>query len=135
MGDRVRRRVQTVNDMPSCTIQSDAEQADIQRILQKFEAVGIVDHLRDVELQYGDISELTDYADATRQVKEAEEAFMKLPSKVREVFQHDVAVWLDSANDGLTEVQNVELVKLGVLAAPEVVEAPVEPVLEEPPAE
>ncbi len=132
---RGRPRVQTTDFGKSLTVQSDADQANIQKILEKYEAVGLIDHLVDVELQYGDISELTDYADAMRQVSEAEGKFMTLPSKVREVFKHDVAIWLDAANDGLSDIQRAQLKKLGVLEAREMPAAPMEPVPEAPPAE
>ena len=130
---------QTVNDMESMTVQSDAVEADIKTILTRHGVSGIVEHLNQSDLVFGDASDITDYADAMRQMKEAEEVFMQLPSKVREVFDHDVAKYLDSANDGLSDVQREKLIKLGYLEAPEVAPevppAPVEPVAPEPPAE
>jgi len=96
---RLRSDSQTVNDQPSLTIQSDADEADIQKILSKFEQVGIVDNLNRADAMFLDVSEFTDFADLTRQTKAAELEFMKLPSKQREIFGHDVANWLDAAHD------------------------------------
>jgi hypothetical protein len=96
---RGRPRVQTVNDLPSLTVQSDADQADIKKILKKWKTVGIVDHLNIQEQTFGDVTGFTDYADVMRTAKLAEEEFMKMPSKAREIFGHDVAAWLDTAND------------------------------------
>lgn len=106
-------RVQTEFHDESLTVQSDAEKADINRILRKH-SMGIIDHLRDVDAQYMDVSEFTDFADAFRQSKEAEVQFMKLHPKVRKVFGNDVAEWLDAAHapdikdtkwaDGLREI-------------------------------
>lgn len=94
-----RPRVMTVNDLPSKTIQSDHDQADIKKILQKYKEVGIVDNLRTTETAFADVTNFTDFADVMRHAKEAEHAFMRLPSKVREIFDHDVGTWLDTAHD------------------------------------
>lgn len=132
---RGKARVQTVNDEPSMTVQSDAPRADIREILRKYKQVGIVDHLSQVEARFMDVSGVTDFADAMRLQREAEGEFMRLPSKVREVFGHDVARWLDAAHDGVSEEQKARLIALGILDPDEVIEvevppAPVEPVPE-----
>ncbi len=93
------RKVQTFFPEESLTQQSDAEQADIQKILKRYREVGIVEHLNLTEASFADVTELTDYAEVMRTAKLAEVEFMKLPSKVREIFNHDVADWLDTAND------------------------------------
>ncbi len=94
-----RKQYQTVNDGPVMTVQSDAEEADIQKILKKYKEVGIIDHLNVTEATYRDVTTFSDFADVMRTAKEAEKDFMKLPSKVREIFKHDVATWLDTAHD------------------------------------
>lgn len=101
MPDQERRkpRHQTINDLPSKTVQSDRNQSDIKAILRRYNATGIVDHLNRVEGVFMDISEFTDFRDMQLQTKEAEKAFMQLPSKAREVFDHDVYTWLDYAHD------------------------------------
>lgn len=108
-------RVRTLNEDPSKTVQSDAHRADIKQVLAQYEATGVLANLNDVDLQFRDVSEFTDYADLMQQNKEAEAEFMRLPSKVREVFEHDHTVWLDAAHDGITEEQAQKLVRLGVL--------------------
>ncbi len=96
---RPRAQYQTVNNLPSKTIQSDAPEADIIKILKKYKQVGIIDHLNLTEATYQDVTNFTDFADVMRVAKEAENQFMELPSKVREIFDHDVANWLDTAHD------------------------------------
>lgn len=112
---RHRSEFWTVNDEPSKTIQSDAVEADIKTILSRHGVTGIVEHLNAAELRYGDVTQFEDYADMMRQVKAAETAFMQLPGEVRKVFGDDVAKWLDSANDGLSDDQVAKLQKLGFL--------------------
>lgn len=98
LDSRGRPRVQTMNDEPSMTVQSDAPLADIKNIMKQF-LQGGQQMLDEADLLFADVSEFTDLADAMNQARDAEVIFMKLPSKVREVFDHDVAVWLDSAHD------------------------------------
>jgi len=94
-----RKRVRTVNDLPSMTVQSDVARTEIKHILARYRQTGVIDHMRNVELAFRDVSEFQDFADLMYQSKEAEKVFMALPSKVRAVFDHDVAVWLDCAYD------------------------------------
>lgn len=114
---RRRPRVQTVNEEESLTVQSDRNRADIKMILQRYEATGGIVSMRDVDLAYRDVSEFEDFTDMMRQTREAEAAFMRLPSKVRELFHHDVMEWLDAAHGGLSEEQTAKLTELGVIEA------------------
>lgn len=126
---RGRARVQTTGYEETLTVQSDIHQADIKRILERYKEIGVIDHLKHVDAVYKDITEFTDLADALNQSKAAEKEFMKLPSKVREVFNHNVAEWLDTAHDPEKQaIVGPKLEALGVfkkLKAP-VVEAPSE---------
>lgn len=110
-----RRRVQTLNDMESKTVQTDRDRADIRKIVQAYERTGVLVNMRNVDLAFRDVTEFSDFADLMQAAKTAETAFMKLPSKVREVFDHDVAKWLDAGHDGLSERQVERLTALGVL--------------------
>ncbi len=83
------------------------------------------DILDEAELIFADVSAFGDYQDVMLEVRRAEETFMALPSKVREVFGHDVNVFLDTAHD---DDKRQKLVERGFLEAPvEVVETPVTP--------
>jgi hypothetical protein len=127
-----RRRVQTINKSESRTVQSDVARAEIKNILRKYEQTGIIDHMRNVDMAFRDITEFTDLSDALRQAKEAEGRFMQLPPQLRNVFENDVAQWLDAAHDGFSDDQRAALQRLGLIEAPEP-PAP-EPVVAEPPA-
>lgn len=95
---RGRARVQTVNDEPSLTVQSDASLADIKFILER-QGVSVGRSLDEAAGMFLDVTQFTDLADALNSARVAEAEFMKLPSKVREVFKHNVANWLDAAYD------------------------------------
>lgn len=122
---RRKPRVQTVNDMPSMTVQSDVFRSEIKHVLAKYKQVGIIEHLRTVDLVFRDVSEFEDFPDMMRQTAEAEAVFMRLPSKVREVFHHDYVRWLDAAHDPKKlEELRPQLEELGVMEP----KAPVQPV-------
>jgi len=130
--ERRKPRVQTVNTMESKTVQSDLVRTEIRHILAKYRQTGVIEHMRNVDLQFRDVSEFRDFSDLMFQSKEAEKVFMALPSKVREVFDNDVAVWLDCAHDAeKLEALRPELVALGLKFGDEVPEvaAPVAPVV------
>lgn len=113
---RGRERVRTVrpDDEEKQVVQSDAHRADITKILARYRQVGIVDHLNTAEAMFRDITEFQDFGDAMLMAKEAEKEFMKLPSKIREVFDHDVATWLDAAHD---QEKRDALVEAGIIEA------------------
>lgn len=121
-----RKRVQTVNEEESRTVQGQRDEADIRKIIQRYQRDGVLINMAQVDLAFRDVTEFEDFSDLMRQTKEAEQAFMRLPSKVREVFNHSVVRWLDAAHDGLSEVQRGRLTELGVLDAVEDASRPVE---------
>lgn len=118
MPDPIRRRprVQTLNEEASKTVQSQRSRSEIKNILAKYEQTGVVEHLNSVDLQFRDVTEFEDFADLMRQSAAAKQAFMRLPSKLREVFGHDHHRWLDAAHnpEALTELRP-QLEKLGLL--------------------
>ncbi len=116
LDSRGRKRFQTVNKDPSETVQSDAHLADIHNIMRSYGQQGM-EMLDETKLQFRDVTGFSDLADALNQAREAEVEFLKLPSKVREIFDHDVAVWLDTAHD---QDKRAALVEQGFLKAADV---------------
>lgn len=117
---RGKPRVQTSFDGPegqSMTIQSDAKKSDIKFILAQYRQVGIVENLNQAEAQFRDISEFEDFGAAMLHAKQAESEFMLLPSKVREIFNHDVGQWLDTAHD---PEKRDALIEAGIIEGPRV---------------
>ncbi len=109
---RKRSKYQTHNTMPSVTVQADSEKADINKILKRYKEVGIMEKLDLTEAHFPDVTEIGDFQDVMQTARMAEEEFMKLPSKVREIFKHDVANWLDTAHD---QEKRASLIEEGVL--------------------
>lgn len=124
---RFRPRVRTSNESPSKTVQSDLVRADMKEILRKYEAQGVFTSMRAVDLAFRDVTEFQDFSDLMLQTKEAEAAFLRLPSKVRELFGHDVGVWLDTAHDSAKlEKLRPQLEELGMVPKPAGRPAPVD---------
>ncbi len=109
---RPRSKYQTVNTLPSETVQADSEKADINKILKRYKEIGIIDQLNITEAMFPDVTEIGDFQDVMQTARAAEMEFMKLPSKVREIFKHDVANWLDTAHD---QEKRTSLIEEGVI--------------------
>lgn len=125
---RRRPRVQTVNLDPEVTVQSDGPGSEIRAILRKYAAVGIVDHLKEVDLVFRDVTEFSDFRDVMLQAKDSERVFMQLPAPVREVFGNDVGTWLDVAHDDeKMEALRPKFEALGVVKPAAPVAAPAVP--------
>lgn len=108
---------------PSYTVQSDAADADINNIVERFGLTGrLPTGLRMPE--YGDFDlPAGDYYSALLAVKEADALFMQLPAELRAQFQNDPGQFVAFA----TDPANVdELRSMGLLDTPPVqfVEAP-----------
>jgi len=108
-------RVQTLNELPSRTIQSEKDSCDINKILAKFKATGIMTNINTRQPLDGDFTEVADYHSAMIQVAAAQESFMALPSALRKRFGNDPGNLLNF----LSDPQNLsEAVSLGLVNAP-----------------
>lgn len=125
-----RARVRTPVGEVSKTKQSFAEETDVNAIMRKYQATGILEHQNTAVPRYGDFTNADSYLEAVNQVKHAEALFAKLPAKVRDHVKNDPGRLLDMVFD---PERRAELEELG-LVAPEVVEEPPE-VVEDPPPE
>lgn len=110
---------------PSLAIQSQAQDADINVIVERFKITGEVPvHQRHAFPIETDIDEVLDYRACMDAINAANRAFMDLPAKVRSTFSNDPIVFADFASDP----KNLDQLREWGLAPP----APA-PVLEAPP--
>jgi len=79
---------------PSLAIQSQKDEADINVILQNFGVTGQLPVAATLP-SYGDFDGISDYRTALEAVKAAEEAFLGIPSTIRERFHHDPQAFAD----------------------------------------
>lgn len=102
----------------SLTVQSMAEDADINVLMRRF---GVTGHMpQSVRVpQYGDFTGIRDFRTAMEAVKAAQDQFLSLPPEVRSRFGNDPQALLEFVSQPGNEA---ELARLGLL---NVVERPV----------
>lgn len=113
------------------TVQADRDDADINKVIARFQKSGQVAPVLRGEPFYGDVSEFGDLAESYMKIQDAERLFMGFPAEVRERFENDPVQLVDFLAD---EGNRKEAEELGLIAVPPkpVVEPPVPPVV--PPA-
>lgn len=107
---------------PSLTKQSDAESADINVIVKRFNLTGQMPQGLQ-PLSYSDFEGIFDFQSAMNAVRAAEESFMSMPAHVRERFSNNPQKFMDfcSAEQDGKLVNLEEMRKLGLAIPPEVV--------------
>lgn len=111
------------------TKQAHKDECDINRIMERFQRRGVLDHVARFEGQYGEFGDSISFHQAQQTLVAAQEAFDTLPAAVRARFKNDPAEFLDFVQD---EKNAQEMFELGLRSkppAPVVDEtgAPVEP--------
>lgn len=99
---------------PTRTKQSFKAECDINNIMKRYEKTGIIEHVAKRPPNYGDFSDVTDYQASVNKVMEAQEGFMRLPSKVRSRFQNDPGQFLEFMNN---PINIEEMISLGLATA------------------
>lgn len=73
----------------SATKQSSQHETDINVIMGKYLQTGDVSIFNQRVGDYGDVSEIGDYAECQAVLKNAQESFATLPAKIRDAFAND----------------------------------------------
>lgn len=108
----------------SRTLQSQAEEADINVLVRRFGVTGELPITKRMP-SYGDFTGTNDYRTAVEMVMQAEDAFMQVPAEIRARFHNDPGAFADFCENP----QNLdELRKMGLAAIVEPPK-PVEPQL------
>ncbi|AXL14705.1 internal scaffolding protein [Microviridae sp.] len=96
---------------PTATMakQSFKAECDINNIMKKYQATGLITHTQKVQGAYGDFTNVTDYHSSINRVNEAHAAFMQLPAKIRKHFDNDPAQMLAFIDDPSNYEKAVEL--------------------------
>lgn len=97
---------------PSRTKQSDAEAADINNIMKKYELTGQLPDMIKNQPQYGDFAISTDYQDSLNTVIKAETQFEALSAVVRKRFGNSPTNFLEFVNNPDENLQ--EMIDLGL---------------------
>lgn len=108
--------VRSLESSPSMTKQSFKDECDVNRIMSKYQATGVLDHIKHMDdngLAYGDFSDGFDFRESCDRVIAAENMFLTLPSSIRSRFMNNPAQFLDfvSNPENLSEMKKMGLVK------------------------
>jgi phage internal scaffolding protein len=112
-GDRTRVGFETTGE--SLTQQSHAAAADVRNIIKQYDRTGLIANVNRGIAQYGDYSEINEYAEALNMVREADESFATLPSEIRQQFSNNAGVFYEFATDPKNKQKMIEL---GLMEAP-----------------
>lgn len=94
---------------PTLTKQADAEAADINNIMARFERTGSLPDMIRSEPQYGDFSDVGSYQEALNIVQFAGEQFRALDAKIRARFENDPAKFLEFCNNPQNAQEMIDL--------------------------
>jgi phage internal scaffolding protein len=108
-GDRTRKGFETTGD--SLTQQSHAAGADVRNIIKQYDRTGLIANVNKGIAQYGDYSEINEYAEALNMVAEANQSFAEIPSHIREQFNNNAGLFFEFATNPKNKD---EMVKMGL---------------------
>jgi len=112
-GDRTRSGFETTGE--SLTQQSHAEAADVRNVIKQYDRTGLIANVNKGIAQYGDYSEINEYAEALNVVIQANISFAEIPSHIREQFGNDAGLFFEFA----TNPKNKEkMIQMGLAEAP-----------------
>lgn len=111
-----RKRVFTVNKLPSKTDQQYKMDCDVNYIVSKFQKTGHISHLSKFQGKYADVSAIPDLHEALINVKMAESAFLDVPASIRKRFHNNPVELLNFLSDPENR-EEAEL--LGLIPKPE----------------
>ena len=109
-GTSEKLRVLTLNNEASITKQNLKDNADINKIIKKYQKTGVLTNLNQLEAMYGEITS-DDLQDSLEKLNKSHEAFMSIPSEIRKRFNNDAGQFIDFATnpDNLSEMQQLGL--------------------------
>ena len=107
---------------PTLAQQHFKDECDVNNILRKYEATGLVTHVANGTPSYGDFSSVLEFQQAQNILIEAQDAFDALPASLRKRFDNDPAVMLEFIEnpDNREEAEKLGLVNKQSLEAGEV---------------
>lgn len=91
------------------TVQADRDEADINKIVARFNKTGQVPPTVHGQPFYGDVSEFGDLAESLIQIQEAERLFMTFPAEVRERFDNSYVNLVEFLGDTKNRAEAISL--------------------------
>lgn len=120
--------------LPSLTNQSFAKDADVNTIMEKYKATGMLRQISPDAVEFGDFTNSESFHEQFEKFQRAEDAFMELPAEIRARMENDPGKFIDFLND---PANRDEAVELGLFESTRPVEPETEPAVtpepEDPP--
>lgn len=91
------------------TVQADRDDADINKIIARYEKGGSMARINSREPFYGDVSDLGGLAESMIKVQKANELFMAYDAKLRERFDNDPVKFVEFLEDPSNLKEAIEL--------------------------
>ena len=114
--------LKSINDEPSKTDQQYKDDCDVNEIIRRYKKDGIVPHVKNINAQFADVSDIPSLMEGIERIDAAKEEWLKVPASIRKKHGNSVVNfynWLaDPANQD-------EAVKLGLKKKPKPAEEPV----------
>lgn len=84
---------------PGFTVQASRDEADINKVIARFQKSGVMPPILRGEPFYGDVSDFGGLAESLIMVQDAERLFGQYPANVRERFQNDYVKFVEFMED------------------------------------
>lgn len=94
---------------PSLAKQSFKDECDVNNILAKWQATGVLPEGMSKDAMFGDFMDVCDYQTALNAVMDAQDMFMELPSSLRLRFENDPAKLLSFLQDPANKAEAISL--------------------------
>lgn len=107
-GDAVSNETAISEFEPTLTIQDARDDCDINVIMERF-GQGVPLPVNLATPMQGDFTGVTDYQSSLNLIRQADEAFMEFPAKVRSRFDNDPAKFLDFISDPVNQDEAISL--------------------------
>lgn len=104
-----KRRVQTLNQLPTKTQRHFQDEVNVNNIMRKYRQTGTITHLNNKQGKFADLTSAPDYFESISQIRTAQQAFDQLPSELRARFQNDPALMLDFIHNPENHDEGVKL--------------------------
>lgn len=88
---RKKSRLKLDASLPKLTDQSDAKDADINAIMERYKKTGMLPQYKEKIGQYLDNTQIPTFMDAHDLVVQAQELFLQIPSPIRKLMDNDPA--------------------------------------------
>lgn len=91
------------------TVQADADDADINKVIARYNKSGQLPPVRNGEPFYGDVSDIGDLQESLIRVQAADNLFMQYPAEVRERFDNNPVKMIEFLGDEKNRKEAEEL--------------------------